>query len=150
MGNTKLEALIAGAQGHTEPDENVTPLPTKVGPRTFVARLRGGYYIQVGADPNDPDSFIQGPADVPLTPKLAMAHMAKWENPNVVKEWLAANYPRLVDGKPWFRPRSGQRRLPSDVPRADAMKLADRTLAAQLAAAEAEVQRLKGLSARAK
>ncbi len=151
MGNQdNLAALLARAtDASDEPDPNVTPLP-RSGKGTYIARLRAGFHIQVGADANDADSFIQGPCDVPINGKMAIAHMAKWESPNAVKEWLAREHPKLVAGKPWLAPRQGSRRPAADVPREAAMKLAGDTLARQLAAAEVEVQRLKGLTARGK
>jgi hypothetical protein len=95
-------------------DENVTPLPTNVGRKNLIARLRKGMHIQVGSDANDPASFIFGPADVPLTPKMAIANMAKWENPNDVKVWLAREYPKLVEGKPNLLPRTKRRQTPQE------------------------------------
>ena len=109
-----------------EPDPNVTPLPTTVGKHTFFARLRAGLHIQVGSDPNDPGSFIYGPADVPVNPQMAIAHMAKWEDPNAVKKWLAQHHPKLVAGKPHLLPMTQKRltpreRMDRDVAQAEAI-----------------------------
>lgn len=148
--NTALDALMAsGRTSVEEPDPNVIPLPSRVGKNTFVARLRAGLHIQVAADPNDADSFIHGPAEVPLTPKMAIAHMSKWEDPNAVKEWLAREHPALVAGKLNLQPRPKLRR-DLRVPRETALALADRTINAQLAAAEAEVVRLRAVQAQAR
>lgn len=97
-----------------EPDPNVIPLPASVGPRGMIGKLRDKMLIQVGADANDPDSFIHGPADVPLTPALAMAHMSKFANVNDIKHWLARNFPKLVEGKPHLAPRTSVRLTPRE------------------------------------
>lgn len=96
-----------------EPDPNVIPLPRNL-KSGMIGKLRGGMMIQTGSDSNDPDSFIHGPADVPLTPALAIAHMSKWANCNEIKFWLHDNYPKLVDGKPHLAPRTNRRLTPGE------------------------------------
>lgn len=109
-----------------ELDPNITPIPTHVGKNTFFVRLRAGYHIQTGSDPNDKDSFLHGPIDLPVTPAMAIAHMSKWEDPNAVKMWLSTAHPKLIMGKPHLQPRrekriTPQERLDKDIKAAQAL-----------------------------
>ena len=69
-------------------DRLIPVTAVKTTPKNLTGRLRRGYMIQVAGDPNDPEAFIKGPSEVPLTAKIALNNMVKWDNVGEVKTWL--------------------------------------------------------------
>jgi hypothetical protein len=119
-------------------DPNITPLHDEDEQRrgnrqgnVMVGLLRQGYAIQIGADSNDPDAFIHGPAKVPLTKKLATAHLCKFDNVREIRLWLVERY-GLTQYAPGPRRLSAAERLDQDVERASKINQLATSKTAQL------------------